>query len=67
MKEVRNNPYELEFHNLGHDVEVVAFHHASLFNSLGVEITDRDADQVLLTGREKKLVYSQKWSHDRFD
>ena len=59
-KEVLNDRYELEFHDLGKDVEIVAFHDASLFNSVGVEITDKEADDVLLSGREKKLVYSQK-------
>lgn len=59
-KEVLQDRYELEFHDLGPDVELVAFHDASLFNSLGVEISDRGADDMLMTGREKKLVYSQK-------
>ena len=60
VKEVVDNPYEIEFHDLGPNSEVVVYHDASLFNSVGVEISDRQADDVLLTGREKKLVYSQK-------
>lgn len=60
VKEVLSDRYELEFHDLGHEVELVAFHDASLFNSLGVEISERTADDILMTGREKKQVYSQK-------
>ena len=60
VRDARNNRREIEFHNLGKDVEIVAFHDASLFNSVGVEIEDRDEADVLLQGNEKKLVYSQK-------
>lgn len=60
VKEVVANPFEIEFHDLGTNCEVVVFHDASLFNSVGVEISDKEADDILLTGREKKLVYSQK-------
>ena len=60
VREVMNHRYELEFHDLGKDVEVVAFHDASLFNSVGLEIDDHQADDILMTGREKKMVYSQK-------
>lgn len=60
VKEVLSDRYELEFRNLGRDVEIVAFHDASLFNSVGVEIEDHEADDILLTGKEKKMVYSQK-------
>ena len=60
VKEVKSDRIEMTFRDLGVDVEVVAFHDASLFNSVGVEINEQEADDVLLTGREKKLVYSQK-------
>ena len=60
VRDARNNRHEIEFHNLGKDVEIVAFHDASLFNSVGVEIEDRDEADVFLQGNEKKLVYSQK-------
>lgn len=60
VKEVLSDRYELEFRDLGRDAEIVAFHDASLFNSVGVEIQDHEADDILMTGKEKKMVYSQK-------
>lgn len=59
IKEVKQERQDMKFFNLG-ETEIVVFHDASLFNSVGVEISDRDADDILMTGREKKLVYSQK-------
>lgn len=60
IQDVKRNRMDLKFRSVGQDFEVVTYHDASLFNSLGVEITDREADDVLLVGNEKKLVYSQK-------
>jgi len=45
---------------LGENVELVVFHDASLFNTVGVEIDEQEADDILLNGTERKLVYSQK-------
>ena len=59
IKEVKADRQQLKFYNLG-ETEIVVYHDASLFNSVGVEISDREADDILLTGKEKKLVYSQK-------
>ena len=59
IKEVKQERQDMKFFNLG-ETEIVVFHDASLFNSVGVEISDRDADDILMTGRERKLVYSQK-------
>ena len=60
VREVCKHRQSLEFQNLGTEVEVVAFHDAGLYNSVGVEIEDRDPDHVLMKGTEKKLAYSQK-------
>ena len=60
VKDAYKHRQVLEFHNLGDDVEILAFHDASLFNSVGVEIEDREEADVLLQGNEKRLVYSQK-------
>ena len=51
---------ELVFENLGKECEVVVFHDAALFNSVGLELEAQEADHVLLSGKEKRLVYSQK-------
>ena len=59
IKEVVDNRFSIKFRNLG-KTELVAFHDASLFNSVGVEINEQEADDILMTGKEKKLVYSQK-------
>jgi hypothetical protein len=59
IQDVKKHRYDMKFFNLG-ETEIVVFHDASLFNSVGVEIEDREADDILLTGKEKKLVYSQK-------
>ena len=45
---------------MGDDVEILVFHDVSLFNSIGVEIEDREEADVLLQGNEKQLVSSQK-------
>ena len=58
MQDVKKHRYDMKFFNLG-ETEIVVFHDASLFNSVGVEIEDREADDILLTGKEKKLVYSR--------
>ena len=61
VREVKgSDSVELVFEDLGRDCEVVVFHDAALFNSVGVELDAEDADNVLLSGREKKLIYSQK-------
>ena len=60
VQEVLDNRMELIFRDLGQDAEVVAFHDAGLYNSVGVELQDREVDDLLLDGSEKRLVYSQK-------
>ena len=52
--------YEIVFKPLGPDAEIVAYHDAGLYSSVGVEIDERECDDILHAGNEKKLVYSQK-------
>ncbi len=60
VREVKKNPYEIVLRNLGSDWSVIAYHDAALFNSVGVEIDEKEADDLLFDGKEKKMVYSQK-------
>ena len=60
VKEVIGHRVQIEFRDLGPDAEIVAYHDAALYNSVGVEIHEREESDLLQTGLEKKLVYSQK-------
>ena len=47
VREVKNSDsVELVFEDLGRDCEVVVFHDAALFNSVGVGLEAQDADPV---------------------
>ena len=60
VREAVKHRYEIVFKPLGPDAEIVAYHDAGLYSSVGVEIDERECDDILQTGSEKKLVYSQK-------
>ena len=60
VKEVTRHRVQICFKNVGLDAELVAYHDAGLFNSVGVELEEQQAEDLLLQGTEKKLVYSQK-------
>ena len=45
---------------LGEKFELVIFHDAALYNSVGVELSEREAGDLLLKSSDRKLVYSQK-------
>lgn len=60
VQDVKRNPNEIILRNLGAKWSLVVFHDAALFNSVGVEIDEQDADDLLLSGSAKRLVYSQK-------
>ena len=45
---------------VGPDAELIAYSDAGLYSSLGVELQDKEAEDLLQSGREKRLVYSQK-------
>lgn len=55
---VKKHPLSLIFHNLGKEVAVVAWHDASLYSSLGVEITDLAEEPT--QAFKDKLIFSQK-------
>ena len=58
---VKRTPVEIVFKNLGSDVAVVSYHDAGLFNSVGVELDERD-DEIVQSLGAQKLLYSQKGS-----
>ncbi|CAE7552795.1 RE2 [Symbiodinium natans] len=60
VQEATQHRLEIIFRNLGPDAELVVYHDAGLYSSVGVELDEREADDVLQTGMEKKLIYSQK-------
>ena len=60
VKEVLDHRMELIFKDLGPDAEIVAYHDAGLYNSVGVELHEREAEDLLQVGNEKGFVYSQK-------
>ena len=60
VKEAKANPFHITLRNIGNDWDLVVFHDAGLFNSVGVEIDEQTADDALFKSTDKKLVYSQK-------
>ena len=60
VKDALKNRFEILFRPLGVDAELVTFHDAGLYSSLGVEIEDREIEDILQAGNERKLIYSQK-------
>ncbi|CAE7707379.1 RE1 [Symbiodinium sp. CCMP2592] len=60
VREVIRNRLEIEFRPLGEDAELVTYHDAGLYSSVGVEIDERECEDILQRGNEKRLVYSQK-------
>ena len=60
VKEAVRHRVKIQFRNIGLDAEVVTYHDTGLLNSVGVELGDREAEDVLLQGSAKKMVYSQK-------
>ena len=60
VREVKQNPFSIKIRNLGENFECVVFHDAGLYNSVGVELSEQETDDLLLKSSDKKLVYSQK-------
>ena len=60
VRDVMQNRFNLTFKDLGWDAELVAYHDAGLFNSVGAEMDEKEAEDLLHLGTERKLVYSQK-------
>ncbi|OLP76028.1 T-complex protein 1 subunit eta, partial [Symbiodinium microadriaticum] len=60
VKDAVKHRCEILFRPLGADAEIVTFHDAGLYSSVGVEIDERQCEDILQNGSERKLVYSQK-------
>ena len=60
VRDVKANRMQLVFRNLGRDAQLIVYTDAGLYSSVGVEISDRQCDDILLSQKDKKLVYSQK-------
>lgn len=60
VREVKNNPFEITLKSLGRNWDLVVYHDASLFSSVGKEIDDQTADDLLMNSSDKRLVYSQR-------
>ena len=60
VKEVAQNRLQLVFQNLGPDAELIAYSDAGLYSSVGVELQEKEAEDLLQSSRDKRLVYSQK-------
>ena len=60
VREAKQNRMRLIFEDLGKDAELIVYSDAGLYSSVGVEISERDADDVLQGPLDKRLVYSQK-------
>ena len=51
---------EILFRPLGPDAELVTYHDAGLYSSVGAELDEKQCDDILQRSLDKKLVYSQK-------
>lgn len=60
VRELKAHPFEIKLRSLGNQWDLVVFHDASLFSSVGKEICDQEADDLLFGSNAKKLVYSQR-------
>ncbi|CAE7318518.1 RE2 [Symbiodinium microadriaticum] len=60
VREADKNRMQIMFRNLGKDAQLVVYTDAGLYSSLGVEIDERECEDVLQSDRSKRLVYSQK-------
>ena len=60
VREVKGNRMQIHFKNLGRDSQLIVYSDAGLYSSVGVEISEQECDDVLLSQKDRKLVYSQK-------
>lgn len=62
VREAKSNPFHITRRDISKDWDLCVFHDAGLCNSVGVEIDEEEADDVLFKTVDKKLVYSiVKW------
>ncbi|CAE7195067.1 RE1 [Symbiodinium sp. CCMP2592] len=60
VREVSKHRTEILFKPLGHDAELVTYHDAGLYSSVGVEIDEKQCEDILQSHLDKRLIYSQK-------
>ena len=60
VKEAKLHRMRIVFEDLGRDAELVVYSDAGLYSSVGVEISEQEANDVLQSSFDKRLVYSQK-------
>ncbi|CAE7336253.1 RE2 [Symbiodinium sp. CCMP2592] len=60
QKRISANRMQLVFKNLGRDAQLIVYTDAGLYSSVGVEIDERECDDILLSQKDRRLVYSQK-------
>ena len=60
VKEAKRHRMQIVFEDLGRDAHLVVYSDAGLYSSVGVEISEQEASDVLQSSFDKRLVYSQK-------
>ena len=60
VREAKHHRMRIVFEDLGRDSQLVVYSDAGLYSSVGVEISEQEAGDVLQSSFDKRLVYSQK-------
>ena len=60
MREAKLHRMQIVFEDLGRDSQLVVYSDAGLYSSVRVEISEQEADDVLQSSFDRRLVYSQK-------
>ena len=60
VRDVKANRLQLKFRNLGRDAQLIVYTDAGLYSSVGVEIDEKECEDILMSPKDKRLVYSQK-------
>eukprot|EP00439_Symbiodinium_sp_Y106_P019445 s3274_g2.t1 len=60
VREAKQSRMEVVFRNLGRDAQLIVYTDAGLYSSVGVEINERETDDILQSSFDKRLVFSQK-------
>ena len=60
VREAKMHRMRIIFEDLGRDSQLVVYSDAGLYSSVGVEISEQEAGDVLQSSFDKRLVYSQK-------
>ncbi|CAE7040603.1 mettl24 [Symbiodinium sp. CCMP2592] len=60
VREAKKHRMEIVFRNLGKDAQLIIYSDAGLCSSVGVEVEEKQADDILQSSLDKRLVFSQK-------